>query len=185
MQFPYLSVKITDSKYHSSLSIRCKMSIHNSYVAFLLRMWWHSTSTVLMAINAIVVLTTGTLLCEECVSIDACCVDLRRIRAQICHFCLPPLQHLSVFYLQHTKHVVLQKSLCHSWIDGLRAGNIMIFRTKISRYACSRLKFIWTKIQAEPSVPVNFSAMFSTLKGTSDSSMRLWQLQVFTFLSAV
>jgi len=88
-------------------------------------------------------------------SIDACRVDLRRIRAEIYHFCLSPLQPLSVFYLKHTKYAVLQKSFCHRWLDGLRTGN----STKSSWYAFSRLKFFWTKIQTEPSVPVNFATV--------------------------
>ena len=66
IQFSYSAVKIADSNCNSSLSIRCKISMHNYYVALLLHMWWHSASTVLMAISAIVILMTYTSLREEC-----------------------------------------------------------------------------------------------------------------------
>jgi hypothetical protein len=84
------------------------------------------------------------------VSIDSCRVDLRRIRSKSVTFIYHRIDtcQFSSHNTQNKKSY--KKSLCHTWIDGPRAGSSMIFRTKLSRYACSRLRCFESKYKPIP-----------------------------------
>jgi len=115
------------------------------------------------------------------VSVDACSVDLRRIRRKS----VTSLFHrfsICQFSSYNTQNMLSYKNLC---VTGEYTAYVQeTVRYSVRKFLGTLIEDLgfWTKIQAEPSVPLNFVTIVSTLKGTSDSGMRRWQLQVFTFI---